>query len=72
MAVADPNTEARRFTEHLDPMIEALAEHVRPTGRLVDGCFNRPKRFADRSELIWGTAYLLMALCYLEEGEVPC
>jgi unsaturated chondroitin disaccharide hydrolase len=72
MAVADGNSEARNFTRHLDPMLEALAEHVRPTGRLVDGCFNRPKRFADRSELIWGTAYLLMALCYLEEGEVPC
>ncbi len=51
-------------------MIEALAGHVRPTGRLINGCFNRPRRFADHSELIWGTAYLLMALCYLEEGKV--
>jgi unsaturated chondroitin disaccharide hydrolase len=72
MAVTDPNTEAKEFTEHLAPMIEGLAQHMRPTGRLVDGCFNRPKRFADRSELIWGTAYLLMALSYLEEGTVPC
>jgi unsaturated chondroitin disaccharide hydrolase len=72
MAVSDPNTEAKQFTDHLAPMIEGLAQHIRPTGRLVDGCFNRPKRFADRSELVWGTAYLLMALSYLEEGTVPC
>lgn len=51
-------------------MIEALAGHVGPTGRLINGCFNRPRRFADHSELIWSTAYLLMALCYLEEGKV--
>ncbi len=64
--------EVAEFTDHLEPMLEALAEHVRPTGRLVDGCFNRPRGFAQDSELIWGTAYLLMALCYLEEGRVPC
>ncbi len=72
MAVSDPNTESKVFTDHLAPMIEGLAQHISPTGRLVDGCFNRPKRFADRSELVWGTAYLLMALSYLEEGAVPC
>lgn len=72
MAVARGNAEAAEFTGHLGPMIEALAGHVKPTGRLVDGCFNRPRAFADRAELIWGTAYLLMALSYLEEGAVPC
>ena len=72
MAV-DENADAfTEFTRHLEPMIEALLPHVRPRGRLVDGCFNRPRRFADRSELIWGTAYLLMALDYLEEGRVLC
>ncbi len=60
------------FTDRLDPMIEGLRQHVLPTGRLVDGCFNQPKKFANRSELIWGTAYLLMALYYLERGSVPC
>ena len=72
MAV-DPRAEAfREFTNRLEPMIAALAGHIAPRGRLVDGCFNRPKRFAENSELIWGTAYLLMALSYLEEGEVSC
>ncbi len=64
--------EADEFADRLEPMIEGLAKHVKPTGRLVDGCFNQPRRFANRSELIWGTAYLLMALYYLERGSVPC
>ncbi len=72
MAVLSPNTEAKEFTDYLIPMIQALEPHVQPTGRLINGCFNRPRNFADRAELIWGTAYLLMALSYLEEGDVPC
>ncbi|QBY00460.1 hypothetical protein E2K80_06685 [Rhodophyticola sp. CCM32] len=72
MAVSWGNAEAREVTGHLPQMLDALATHMRPGGRLVDGCFNRPRNFADRSELIWGTAYLLMALSYLEEGRVPC
>ncbi len=63
---------AEEFIDRLDPMIDGLRPHVSPTGRLVDGCFNQPKEFANRSELIWGTAYLLMALYYLERGSVPC
>ena len=39
--------------------------------RLVDGCFNQPRKFANRSELIWGTAYLLFALSYLREDRAP-
>ena len=72
MAVSHNADQFTEFTQHLQPMIDALVDHIRPTGRLVDGCFNRPKRFADRSELIWGTAYLTMALSYLEEGKVIC
>lgn len=72
MSVAHSGSEAETFTRHLDPMIEALNEHMRATGRLVDGCFNKPRDYATRSELIWGTAYLIMALSYLEEGRVIC
>jgi len=72
MAVDSDNSEALEFLGALDPMLEALCGHLHPTGRLVDGCFNQPRQFANRSELIWGSAYLLMALCYLEEGRVVC
>lgn len=65
-----PNSS--EFTDRLDPMIEELQKHIKPKGRLVNGCFNQPKRFANQSELIWGTAYLLMALYYLETNKVPC
>jgi|GEM_PF-5076133 len=41
-------------------------------GALVGGCFNQPREFTNKSEWIWGTAYLLMALCYLKEGRVIC
>ena len=41
-----------------------------PRGMLLDGCFNQPRRYANRSELIWGTAYLLFALYYLRTGRV--
>ncbi len=72
MAVDPRADDFTEFTAHLDPMIEGLVPHMRPTGRLVDGCFNRPKNFAEDNELIWGSAYLLMALTYLEEGRVSC
>lgn len=72
MAVSDKADAFAEFTGHLQPMIDGLHPHVRQTGRLVDGCFNKPREYAVRSELIWGTAYLLMALSYLEEGKVTC
>jgi len=53
---------------HLAP-IDAVTS--RPSGRLIDGCFNQPKRFANRSELVGGTAYLLFSLFYLKSGRCP-
>ncbi len=52
---------------HLTPL---GPEDTRPPGVLLDGCFNQPRRYANRSELIWGTAYLLFALYYLKTGRV--
>ncbi len=72
MAVDEKAEQYKEFTDLIDPMLEGLAPHVRPTGRLVDGCFNHPRNFAENHELLWGSAYLLMALSYLEEGRVPC
>lgn len=62
----------------LTPMVDGLVSHLTPVasgrqeprGMLLDGCFNQPKRYANRSELIWGTAYLLFALYYLKTGRV--
>lgn len=80
LAVLDPvPPEARAFVERLEPMIEGLCRHLtplapgetRPAGMLVDGCFNQPKRVANDSELLWGDAYLLMALYYLDTGSAP-
>jgi len=71
MAVTD-GANNKEFTQHLQPMIDGLGEHMRPTGRLVNGCFNKPKEYATDAELIWGSAYLIMALSYLEEGKVIC
>lgn len=65
-------TKARHITDRLSLMLDSLQGHIAPRGRLLDGCFNRPKNFADLAELIWGTAYLTMALSYLEEERVPC
>lgn len=70
---------AAPFLARLEPMVEALCSHMtpmtpadsRPAGMLVNGCFNQPRQFANRSELIWGSAYLLMALSYLKTGRVP-
>ena len=52
---------------HLTPM---SPDDARAPGVLLDGCFNQPRRYANRSELIWGTAYLLFALYYLKTGRV--
>lgn len=72
--------DATAFTRHLDPMLDALGDHItpldtndaRPVGMVLDGCFNRPREFAQQHELIWSLAYLLMALYYIETGRVPC
>ncbi len=75
---ADRRDGARRALTQLAPMIDGLLSHLtplsgsddRPAGILLNGCFNQPKRYATRSELIWGTAYLLFALYYLRRGRV--
>ncbi len=72
MAVDPRADEFAEFTAYLQPMIDGLLPYVAPRGRLGGGCFNRPKNFAKKNELIWGSAYLLMALTYLEEGRVSC
>jgi unsaturated chondroitin disaccharide hydrolase len=72
--------EARPMVDRLEPMLTGLCRHLtpfggddkRPPGMLVNGCFNQPKGFANRHELLWGDAYLLMALYYLERGAPPC
>ena len=80
LAVLDPlPDEARPFVARLDPMLDGLCRHLtplgaddrRPRGMLLDGCFNRPRQVAERHELLWGDAYLLMALYYLETGSAP-
>jgi len=78
----DPDTPAdtRPYVDRLEPMLEGLCQHMtpmtendgRPDGMIIDGCFNQPKVFANRHELIWSTAYTLMALYYLERGCAPC
>lgn len=60
----------------LHVMLDGLLNHVTPSadlkpGRLLNGCFNQPKRFANSSELLWGTAYLLFALHYLKQESAP-
>lgn len=62
----------------VEPFIDGLLKHLTPVdaqdakapGILLDGCFNQPRRYATRTELIWGTAYLLFALYYLKTGRV--
>jgi unsaturated chondroitin disaccharide hydrolase len=80
LSVLDPlPAEARPFVARLEPMLDGLCRHLtpldandaRPHGMLLDGCFNRPKHLANRHELLWGDAYLLMALSYLESGRAP-
>jgi unsaturated chondroitin disaccharide hydrolase len=53
---------------YLQPMLDGLLQFLTPAGVLTQGCFNQPKRYANRSELIWGTAYLLIALYTLKKG----
>jgi unsaturated chondroitin disaccharide hydrolase len=48
----------------------ALIARLTPDGRLLQGCFNRPRRVTGNAELIWGDAYLLMALELLRTGRV--
>src|SRR6056297_654572 len=72
MVAQGPDSGAHSVKEHLAPRSKGLAKHTWPAGRFVDGCHNRPKCFADRPDLVWGRAYLLMALSHVEEGEVPC
>lgn len=55
----------------LERMLDGLQTFVDESGVLTDGCFNYPKRYAYRSELIWGTAYLLFGLYYLHRGSAP-
>ena len=80
LAVSDTLSDAARpLVARLEPMIEGLCRRLtpldpddrRPSGMLIDGCFNQPKRVANRHELLWGDAYLLMALYYLETGKAP-
>lgn len=67
-----------RLTGLLPRMIDGLLRHMAASadgsgtrsGVLLDGCFNQPRQYANRSELIWGTAYLLFALYYLKTGRV--
>ena len=80
LAVLDPlPPEVLPFVGRLEPMLDGLCRHLtplgaddrRPPGMLLDGCFNRPLHVAERHELLWGDAYLLMALSYLESGAAP-
>ncbi len=67
------------IVDRLAPMIDGLVAHLtpthakdeRPSGMLLDGCFNQPREFANRSELVWGSAYLLYALYYLRTQRCP-
>ena len=51
-------------------MLDGLVARVDAQGRLLEGCFNQPRRYANRSELLWCTAYLLFALYLLKTGRV--
>ena len=81
LAVLDPRPPAAApFIERLDAMLDGLCRHLtpvdagdrRPPGMLIDGCFNQPRQFANRHELIWGDCYLLFALHCLDRGGLPC
>lgn len=78
LAVRDDRPDAELVVKYLDPMLDALCEHVtdgtdgRPAGMLLHGCFNYPRRFAWNHELLWGDFYLLEALYCLERGGLPC
>lgn len=75
--LGDLSPGAARAVSRLTPMLDGLVSHMGrarggglPNGMLTAGCFNQPKLYANRSELIWGTAYLLFALYYLKTGRV--
>jgi unsaturated chondroitin disaccharide hydrolase len=80
LAVTSRRTAAEaQVTQALAPVIEGLIGHLTGMGAtvpnlergiLLHGCFNQPRNYATRSELIWGTAYLLFALYYLKTGRV--
>lgn len=80
MKVLGLGGETIDYTDRLEPMLDSLIDRMtpmskddnRPRGMIVDGCFNMPRHFAERNELIWTTAYTLMALYYLETSKVPC
>lgn len=68
--------QAPDLVDVLRTMLDGLIGHLStsaqpPAGRLREGCFNQPRNFANRSELIWGSAYLLYALSYLRQGSAP-
>ncbi len=79
LAILNPeNTDAKVIAETVTRFIDGLIAHLtlpgddsgHAPGVLQNGCFNGPKPYAERSELIWGTAYLLFALYYLKTGQV--
>ncbi len=72
----DLSAKAPDMVDALHTMLAGLLQHLTPKedakpGRLLDGCFNQPREFANHSELIWGTAYLLFTLYYLKTGKAP-
>ena len=74
----DLSADARRIAAMAPAFINGLLGHLTlpgdhraaSPGVLLDGCMNQPRRYATRSELIWGTAYLLFSLYYLKTGVV--
>lgn len=79
LAILDTkHVQAREIATMVTPFVDGLLQHLTvpgddsglPPGVLKNGCFNGPKPYADRSELIWGTAYLMFALYYLKTGRV--
>lgn len=71
---------AQPVVARLEPLLDGLVARLtpldggdrRPRGMLLDGCFNRPRRVAERNELIWGDCYLLFALHCLDSKGLPC
>lgn len=52
------------------PMTDGGMPHIR--GRLVGGCFKPPCEFANKNELIRGTAYLWVTQSYQNKARVTC
>lgn len=70
------SAKAPDLVADLRTMVEGLIGHLTddsagPAGRLLDGCFNQPRRFANRDELLWGNAYLMWTLYYLKTATTP-